>query len=103
MKLKGKTMFLNGDQFAAWKRLLNAIDEAPTRVGCDQFPDAFYPEKGGDAAWIGPLARKLCDNCPVKELCGDYGLKFEQYGIWGGMPPKTRQRLRNRLGIRLPD
>lgn len=29
-------------------------------------------------------AVKICNSCPVKDLCFDYALENHEYGIWGG-------------------
>lgn len=38
-------------------------------------------------------AKRICFTCRVRAECLDYGLT-EDYGIWGGLSPKQRQRLR---------
>jgi WhiB family redox-sensing transcriptional regulator len=38
-------------------------------------------------------AKRICSTCAVQPQCLDYGLG-EDYGIWGGLSPKQRQRLR---------
>lgn len=52
-------------------------------------PDRFFPEVGT----IPAAARRLCDNCPVREECLRYAIDEEiQFGIWGGMSTRQRQR-----------
>jgi WhiB family transcriptional regulator, redox-sensing transcriptional regulator len=43
-------------------------------------------------------ARTVCADCPVKAECLDYGL-HEEYGMWGGLGPRQRRRVRNERGI----
>lgn len=44
------------------------------------------------------LAIRLCDTCPVHEMCLNYALSIgEAFGIWGGMTASGRRR-RLRLG-----
>jgi WhiB family redox-sensing transcriptional regulator len=58
------------------------------------FPDdeTAIPEKDG---------RDICNLCPVRQQCFDYGLKYEKYGIWGGYRAFERKHIRRRKGITL--
>ena len=48
------------------------------------------------ARWSEALI--YCQNCPVANLCLDYGLKFErEFGIWGGFTPTQRTNYRAEL------
>jgi WhiB family redox-sensing transcriptional regulator len=38
-------------------------------------------------------AKALCDECPVQAECLEAGMD-EEYGIWGGLSPKQRRRLK---------
>ncbi len=44
-------------------------------------------------------AIKMCTSCSIQELCLDYALKAEPYGIWGGTTEIEREYLRSKLGI----
>lgn len=76
-----------------WKALSNAIDEADREVPCQNFPEAFFPEVG-EAAYY---AKAMCSDCPVRAQCAEYGVKWETYGIWGGLAPRERDKLRRAL------
>lgn len=41
-------------------------------------------------------ATELCRTCPVQGLCLEYGLD-EKHGVYGGLGPKARARLRRQL------
>lgn len=60
-----------------------------TRGSCDGLPtDSFFPKDsvGVDAA------RKVCDNCPVKQVCLEYALENKiEYGVWGGTSERQRR------------
>lgn len=46
-------------------------------------PEIFFPmtnDEKRDQLW-----RVLCDACPVRELCGDYGMRHDFQGVWGGV------------------
>ena len=54
--------------------------------------DLFFSETKTD--WR--VARMFCASCPVREQCLDYAIaNDERYGIWGGLTPPARARLRD--------
>ncbi|MDR2538308.1 MAG: WhiB family transcriptional regulator [Bifidobacteriaceae bacterium] len=54
-------------------------------------PETFYPEKGGSTK----EAKRICDECDVKEECKDFALRTDQrFGIWGGLAESERHTLR---------
>ena len=62
-------------------------------------PALFYPGKGGDAR----PAKRVCMACEVRAECLEYALAHSEdqydagsFGIWGGLSPAQRQRLRRR-------
>jgi len=72
----------------------NWQDEA----ACKNSPtDWFYPE----GPEVVPEALFLCENCPVKDECRDYGVVYEEWGIWGGLTASQRRRVRKEFGILL--
>ena len=54
-------------------------------------PDIFFSEE----KVAQEEAISLCAICPVLELCLNYSIKNEMYGIWGGTTPEERQTLRS--------
>ena len=76
-----------------WFKLMGTIQDAEEQTPCTNFPDAFFPEKGA----IGPefaWAKSMCQRCPVQRDCAEYGIKWETTGIWGGLSPQERLKLR---------
>jgi WhiB family redox-sensing transcriptional regulator len=60
-------------------------------------PDLWFGEYGGN----NYEAKKLCQGCPVRAQCLEYG-KDEKWGVWGGLGPSARRALgwgRGRPGI----
>lgn len=69
---------------------------------CNKYnPDLFYPERPGKKTSYD-AARKICDGCPVKDICLDYAMEMEdnayasRHGMFGGLTPQERQRLAKR-------
>jgi len=64
----------------------------PQAACADADPAIFYP----DSSDFGTLkaALKYCASCPVVEPCAAYGVRFEVYGVWGGMSARQRERAR---------
>ncbi len=55
--------------------------------------EAFFPEKGGSTA----AAKRICAKCEVKPECLAYALAHdERFGIYGGLSPSERRKLRRR-------
>jgi WhiB family redox-sensing transcriptional regulator len=56
-------------------------------------PELFFPETGESAA----PARSICRACPVAVECLEYAqVHAKKYGIYAGMGPKQRKRLRRK-------
>jgi hypothetical protein len=96
-------MFSNSSQFRDWSRLQQARDEAPEDPQCYNYPDAFYPDKGGglmpsELKW----AKDTCNTCPLKLICGEYGIRWERHGVWGGLSAKERADIRRERKIPEP-
>jgi WhiB family redox-sensing transcriptional regulator len=53
--------------------------------------EIFYPANQDEEA----EALSICATCPVRAQCLDYAIfNRETYGIWGGMTPEQRRRIR---------
>lgn len=56
-------------------------------------PEAFFPDDNG--AYSARAAKAVCKTCPVISECAEFAIRnFEMYGIWGGLTPAERQKLR---------
>ena len=54
----------------------------------------FYPETGGQSN----TALRICQYCPVQQLCLKYALSAnEYYGVWGGHSERSRRRIQRRI------
>lgn len=65
--------------------------------------DWFFPEMGvkGAAEQVRSV-KAFCQACSVREMCLVTAIEDdEQFGIWGGLTPKERNKLKGRLNISL--
>jgi hypothetical protein len=71
---------------------MDAMDESPS---CYNYPDAFFPDTTNYIhSWEVKWAISTCNDCPIKQLCAEYGMKWEVHGIWGGTLPRERANWR---------
>jgi WhiB family transcriptional regulator, redox-sensing transcriptional regulator len=58
-------------------------------------PEAFFPY--GETSTEVRLAKAVCNGCEVRTECLTYALEVdEQWGIWGGLTPRERKRLKKK-------
>jgi len=56
-------------------------------------PELWFPESGQPNG----KAKLVCSWCDVRAECLAFALEAnEQYGVWGGLSPEERRRLRRR-------
>jgi WhiB family transcriptional regulator, redox-sensing transcriptional regulator len=61
------------------------------------FPPSTEPERARHEA---AAAIAICHGCPVRAQCLSVSLRYwdiGQYGVWGGLIPAERAKLRNRI------
>ncbi len=66
-------------------------------VECAQLPNCFFPEDEPDVYLrkkLVQVAKQVCGDCPIKNLCFDYAMSAYMVGIWGGTTTEERQKLR---------
>lgn len=56
----------------------------------------FYPEHTGSQQRVAEQrAKQVCAGCPVRAECLSWALRTDEpWGVWGGMGPNERRRLR---------
>ena len=85
--------------YEMWQELQVAIDEAPEQVPCTSYPDLFFGDDWNSAIADLRAAKNLCKSCPIMLQCATYGLEAEEeHGVWGGLTPLDRKKLRRRHG-----
>jgi WhiB family redox-sensing transcriptional regulator len=71
---------------------MNEIDTQWMAVGhCRHHPpEVFFPSDG-----VGvEVAKRICADCPVRELCLEYALHNRiDHGVWGGTSERQRRRI----------
>lgn len=76
-----------------------AFFEDPTRACAGVGSEVFFPPEDTQpktlGRWDSRPAKSLCRICPVIDDCRAYALDNNiQFGVWGGMSPQDRSRLR---------
>lgn len=51
-------------------------------------PEEFFQTKQSK------VQMRICEECPVFELCRDYAMLHEDYGVWGGTTDRQRKKFR---------
>ena len=44
-------------------------------------------------------ARKICQGCEHIVECAEWGIKYEKYGMWGGLTPAERSQMRRKVQV----
>jgi WhiB family redox-sensing transcriptional regulator len=98
--VRGVSMFRNNRAMQKWNELMDAIDEAPIVVPCQNTdPELWFGDAVNENSWEDhgaryKIARELCGICPVRQQCLQYALtQREEYGMWGGLTPKERLQI----------
>ena len=65
--------------------------------------DFWFPEKSdGTSNSVEMLmAKSICNRCPHRIECAEWGVEKERYGIWGGLTEKQRRLVRQQQNITL--
>lgn len=90
-------MFDNKYQEQDYVQLIDLMREQAGNAPCEQWPDAFHPNVGEND--VIRSAKSLCQTCPVIKQCAEYGVKWENEGIYGGLTGNERAKLRGAARI----
>jgi WhiB family transcriptional regulator, redox-sensing transcriptional regulator len=67
--------------------------------------EIFYPYDDTERVMLSPSreyvrARKVCMGCEVVNECAEWAIiTGEEHGMWGGLTPKERHRIRRDRGL----
>lgn len=64
-------------------------------LGAD--PEAFFPTSGLTSEL--QAAKRICSACPIIDECAEWAIRHEPDGLWGGLMPQARQRIRLQRGV----
>jgi WhiB family redox-sensing transcriptional regulator len=64
-------------------------------IGAD--PESFFPLITLDSNL--QAAKRVCASCDIKFECAEWAIRHESDGLWGGLMPKDRQRIRSERNI----
>jgi WhiB family transcriptional regulator, redox-sensing transcriptional regulator len=71
-----------------------------TQLCTEMDADVFFPPTGGVGMAMAREAKKVCNLCEWQYECGEWALRHaDPYGIYGGMTPEDRQKVRKKRGI----
>lgn len=61
--------------------------------------EMFYPIESevveGSASYIDlKTVKRICSECPIKDVCLEWGVLHERFGVWGGATSSERERIR---------
>jgi WhiB family transcriptional regulator, redox-sensing transcriptional regulator len=79
-----------------YMQLANAIQDADEIPPCQTTdPEIWFSDDQEGSGTHYKLARQLCSECPVQDLCLEFALvSEEQFGVWGGLSPRERRMMR---------
>ncbi len=65
--------------------------------------DFWFPDTQADVNAVNDtaMAKSICNRCPHKRECAEWGIHKEYYGIWGGLTLRQRQQIRSQRGLRV--
>lgn len=70
------------------------------QASCIGREDLFYnrqDEAKGPRRRKEERAKRICDDCPVKQQCREHAMaNHETYGVWGGLTENERHKLAGR-------
>lgn len=77
----------------AFTLLADAIKKHGSPVCQEIDGELWFPESGGES-YAQRQAKKYCEECPVRAECLQFAIvNREEYGIWGGLTVRERQRI----------
>ena len=70
------------------KAFVRLDDDFIAQAACRGLPtEWWFPELGMNVLRTPTLkkAKEICSSCEVKQLCYEYGVATDSWGIWGGV------------------
>jgi WhiB family redox-sensing transcriptional regulator len=95
----GMDLAFSGEEFRDWLELNEAIDEAG-QVACANFPEIYFSSTGENITYEYRLAKRMCNECPIRTQCLSYAIKWDVSGIWGGMSERERNQAKSMMRLK---
>jgi WhiB family transcriptional regulator, redox-sensing transcriptional regulator len=99
-----------GTTVDAFKLGRKAVNKFPPGAACLGLTELFYPDEDHYLYDEKVQAAKaICATCPIKPECAERAIRLrESDGIWGGMTPRERRRVkrswaRDTMGMAEPE
>ena len=75
------------------KEALNMMDfpNFGKDAACDGLDTEIFFE---DTVPAAKKAKEICSSCPLKTICAEWGIRYENHGVWGGLSAKERFLMR---------
>jgi Transcription factor WhiB len=100
--MEKREVISRGNKFDAFKLRWNP--ELTKDAACKGLDvELFYPDKDIFTHEEERLFARMCSDCPVMEMCLEWGLVHERSGVWGGTTPFRRQNIRRSLNLIVSD
>jgi WhiB family redox-sensing transcriptional regulator len=61
--------------------------------------DSWFPEPGQGLFFDTTYARSICGRCIHQTECAEWGIRYEKFGIWGGLTERDRKVIRRKQNI----
>ena len=90
-------VFIDEDHVRINGNMVNVIEELGKNGACREAdPDLFFPENTKDRTMFEAIskAKSICYQCPVVDLCLEYALRSDPYGVWGATTEADRKQIR---------
>ena len=65
--------------------------------------DSWFPEVGSGTSYEIRYARSICGQCIHQAECAEWGIRYERFGIWGGLTELDRKNIRRKQNIILQE
>lgn len=93
-KVKRERLHRGGSEF-----LLEYPTQAFKQAACIGTDlDFFFPDNEVLTKDQRLILERVCNGCPIKDICLEWALCNERYGLWANTTAEQRGRLRKKLG-----
>jgi WhiB family transcriptional regulator, redox-sensing transcriptional regulator len=100
-RAEGETKVVTSEPRLDIFEAMKAVPSMP-RAACAGSGVNFHPEPREPGYKVAAgKAIAICNGCPERDVCREWGLENERFGIWGGLTEEKRKQLRKELGTQI--